>query len=229
MPRIHDLPTGEKPREKLTRLGAGALDDSELLALFLRTGMRGRSAIEIGRELIETHGSLGALGRLDVEQLAETPGIGNAKACQLAAAFELGARVAREQIEAAVLDSPEAIHRLLAPQVSHLPHESLRVLLVNTRLRHERSHEISTGTVNETVAHPRDILRPVLLHSAYGFILIHNHPSGDPSPSKADRDLTRRVRDAASTMQVRFVDHVIIGRPAPGRQPWFSFREAGEL
>jgi len=229
MSRIHDLPDGEKPREKLTRLGAGSLDDAELLALFLRTGTRGRSAIEIGRGLIETHGSLGALGRLDVRQIAETHGIGNAKACQFVAAFELGARVAREQIRAAVLDSPEAIHNLLAPQLGHLPHESLHVLLVDTRLRHCSSHQISKGTVNETIAHPRDILRPIVLHTAYGFVLVHNHPSGDPSPSKADRDLTRRLRDAAATMQVRFVDHVIIGRPAPGRQPWFSFRESGEL
>ena len=229
MPRIHDLPDGEKPREKLTRLGAGALDDSELLALFLRTGMPGRSAIDIGRELIDTHGSLGALGRLDVKQLTETPGIGDAKACQLAACFELGARVAREQIKAAVLDTPEAIHKLLAPQLGHLPHESLHVLLVDTRLRHCGSHEISKGSVNETVAHPRDILRPIVLHSAYGFVLVHNHPSGDPSPSKADRALTRRLSEAAATMQVRFIDHVIIGRPSTGRQPWFSFRECGEL
>jgi DNA repair protein RadC len=229
MPRIQDLPETEKPREKLSSRGTASLDDAELLALFLGTGTPGRNAIQIGREMIDEHGSLGALGRLDVKQLMDTLGVGKAKSCQLAAAFELGARVAREQIQSAILDSPQAIHQFLAPQLSHLPCESLHVILVDTRLHHRGHHEVSKGTVNETVAHPRDILRPVLLHSAYGFILVHNHPSGDPAPSKADRDLTRRVRDAASTMQVRFVDHLIIGRPAPARQPWFSFREAGEL
>jgi len=148
---------------------------------------------------------------------------------ELAAAFELGARVAREQLAAAVLDSPEVIYQHLAPQLQHLPHESLRVLLLDTRLRLAGTAEVSLGTVNETIAHPREILRPVIVRAAYGFVLVHNHPSGDPSPSSADRDLTRRVRDAAALMQVRFVDHLIIGRPAPGRSPWFSFREAGEV
>jgi DNA repair protein RadC len=229
VPRIHDLPDSERPREKLCARGAAALDHAELLALFLGSGVRGRSAIEIGRELVTRYGSLGALGRLDVTQLAATRGIGLAKACHLAAAFELGARVAREQLSAAVLDSPEAIHQLLAPELGHLSHESLRVLLLDTRLRHAGWHEVSRGTVNETVAHPREILRPVLLRAAYGFVLVHNHPSGDPSPSHADRELTRRVRDAAALMQIRFLDHLIIGKPAPSRPPWFSFREAGEL
>jgi len=229
VPRIHDLPDGDKPREKLERLGAAGLDHAELLAIFLRTGLPGRSAIEIGRGLLADHGTLGALGRLDVRQLAETPGLGLAKACQLAAAFELGARVAREQMECALLDSPEAIHKHIGPQLAHLTHESLRVLLLDTRLRHAGWIEISKGSVNETVAHPRDILRPVIVRAAYGFVLVHNHPSGDPSPSSADRELTRRVRDAAALMQLRFVDHLIVGRHAPGRHPWFSFREAGEL
>ena len=229
VPRIHDLPDRERPREKLRAHGAAALDHAELLALFLRTGAPGRSAIDIGRELLTCHRSLAALGRLDVDQLAELPGVGLAKACQLAAAFELGARVAREALQSAVLDSPEAIHKHLAPELNHLPHESLRVILLDTRLQHAGCHEVSKGTVNETVAHPRDILRPVLLCVAYGFVLVHNHPSGDPSPSQADRELTRRVRDAAALMQVRFIDHLIIGKPAPGRPPWFSFREAGDL
>lgn len=229
MPRIHDLPDSDRPREKFARLGPAALDHAELLALFLRSGTKGRSAIEIGRDLVARHGSLGALGKLDLAQLAAEPGLGPAKACELAAAFELGARVAREQMIEQPLDSPELIHRLLAPQIAHLPHESLQVVLVNSRLRHTATVEVSQGTVNETVAHPREILRPVITRASHGFILVHNHPSGDPSPSQADRELTARIRDAAQLMQLRFVDHVIIGQPAPGRDAWFSFRAAGVL
>ncbi len=228
-PRIHDLPASDKPREKLERLGPGALDSAELLALFLGSGTRGRSAIQVGRDLVERYGSLGALGRLDVAQLCETRGIGLAKASKLVAAFELGARVAREQMQEAVLDSPETIYKTLAPQLAHLPHESLQVILVSTRLKYIGQKEISKGSVNETLAHPRDILRPVLLAGAYGFILTHNHPSGDPVPSNSDRELTRHVRDAAKLMELRFIDHIIIGRPAPGRSPWFSFKEIGEI
>ncbi len=229
MSRIQDMPDCERPREKLARLGPAALDHAELLALFLRSGTKGRSAIEIGRELLVKHGSLGALGRLDAKQLAAERGIGPAKASELTAAFELGARVAREQSHDQLLDSPELIHGMLAPQVAHLPHESLRVVLVTSRLRHSATFEVSRGTVNETLAHPREILRPVITHAAHGFVLVHNHPSGDPAPSQADRELTARVRDAAQLLQVRFVDHVIIGRPAAGREPWFSFRAAGAI
>jgi DNA repair protein RadC len=227
--RIHDLPDFDRPREKFARLGPKALDHAELLALFLRSGIKGQSAIEIGRRMIEHHGSLAAIGKLDLAQLAAEPGLGSAKACALAAAFELGARVAREQMLEEPLDSPDLIHRFLAPQLSHLSHERLLVVLVSSRLRHTATIDISQGSVSETVAHPRDILRPVITRAAHGFILVHNHPSGDPSPSQADREMTRRVREAAELMQVRFIDHLIIGRPAPARDPWFSFRAAGLL
>ena len=229
MPRIHDLPEDDRPRERLARLGAAALDHGELLALFLSSGPQGQNAIEMGRQLVEKHGSLGALGRLHPKELAKERGIGPAKASILAAAFELGARVAREQIDRRTLDSPQAIHDVLAPQIAHLPHESLQVILLDARLGHAGTIEISRGTVNETVAHPREILRPVITRAAHGFLLVHNHPSGDPTPSQADRGLTSRIREAAELLQLRFVDHLIIGRPAPGRQPWFSFRDAGIL
>jgi DNA repair protein RadC len=226
---IRDLPEPEKPREKLKRLGPAALDAAELLALFIRTGTKGRSAIQIGREMINRHGSLGALARLDVNELSRINGIGPAKACNLAAAFELGARVAREQIQNAVLDCPEATYKLLSPQLAHKPQESLVVILVNTRLEHIGQHEITRGSVDQTLAYPRDILRPVIAAGASGFILVHNHPSGDPTPSPADRAMTRKVSEAAKLMELRFVDHIIVGRPAPGRLPWFSFRRIGEV
>jgi len=221
------MPCDERPREKLAQLGPAALDNAELMALFISTGTRGRSAIEIGRDLLHKYGSMGALGGLPVSELAKEHGLGPAKASKLAAAFELGTRVAREQLRSAPLDCPERIHEFFAPQLRHLAHEQVVVAVVDTRLRHVGTTVVSVGTVSESTAHPREILRPVITRGAHGFILIHNHPSGDPSPSRADETVTRRLVDAASLMQVRFIDHVIIGRPQPGRSAYYSFREAG--
>ncbi len=226
-PRIHDLPMSERPREKLALLGPAALNNAELMALFISTGMRGRSAIDIGRDLLAKYGSMGALGGLPVAELSKEKGMGLAKASKLAAAFELGARVAREQVNDHPLDSPERIHETFAPQMRHLPQEHVMVAVVDARLRHVGSALISVGTVNESSAHPREILRPVITRGAFGFILIHNHPSGDPSPSRADEKVTRRLVEAAELMQVRFLDHLIIGKPSLGRMPYYSFREAG--
>lgn len=227
--RIRDLPQGERPREKLAQLGPAALDNAELMALFISTGIKGHSAIEIGRDLIRKYGSMGALGSLPVSELAKEHGLGLAKASKLAAAFELGTRVAREQLREIPLDSPELIYGFFAPQLRHLAQEQVLVAVVDARLRHIGTTVVSIGTVNESTAHPREILRPVITRGAHGFILIHNHPSGDPSPSRADELVTRRLAEAARLMQVEFLDHVIVGRPSPGRSAYFSFREAGVI
>lgn len=226
---IHDLPDQKRPREKMAQEGAASLSDAELLAIFLRVGVKGESAIEVGQRLLANHGGLAALGSLEIAQLAREHGLGLAKSAQLAAVFELGARVARERAEFVNLDCPEAAFEVFAPQLRHLNYESLRVALLDTRLRATRFVTLSDGSLNETVAHPRDILHPVVLHKAYGFLLVHNHPSGDPSPSRADRELTKRVASAASLLQVEFLDHVIIGRASMRNEGYFSFREAGLL
>jgi DNA repair protein RadC len=228
-PRIHDMPQDERPREKLAKHGAAALDNAELMALFLSTGTRGRSAIEIGRDLVRKYGSLGALGGLPVAELAKEHGLGLAKASKLAAAFELGCRVAREQVRNTPLDTPERIHEFFGPQMRHLPQEQVMVAVLDARLKHMGTAVVSMGTVSESAAHPREILRPVITRGAHGFVLIHNHPSGDPSPSRSDETVTRRLLDAARLMQVEFLDHVIIGRPAAGRSAYYSFREAGVI
>jgi DNA repair protein RadC len=225
--RVTDLPLDERPREKLARFGAGSLDNAELLAIFLRTGVKGRSAIQIGRDLLEHYGSIGSLGSAGVEELSRQTGLGLAKACQLVAAFELGARAAREQTAQQPLDTPEVIYKTFAAQLAWIRHEQLLVALVDTRLRHTGTVEVSTGTLTETSAHPREVLRPVITRGAYGFVLLHNHPSGDPTPSLADDRFTRRLIEAADLLQLKFLDHVIIGRPEGGRLPYFSFREAG--
>jgi DNA repair protein RadC len=226
---INDLPDQQRPREKMAHAGAASLSDAELLAIFLRVGVKGENAIEVGQRLLACHGGLGALGQLGIAQLAREHGLGLAKAAQLAAAFELGSRVAREESVRVPLDCPEAAYEIFAPQMRHLAHESLRIALLDTRMRAIRFLSISEGSLTETVAHPRDILHPVVLHKAYGFLLVHNHPSGDPSPSRADRELTRRLATSAELMQVEFFDHLIVGRPSQGHEGYFSFREAGLL
>ena len=225
--RICDLPLDDRPREKLAHFGAAALDNAELLALFLRTGTKGRSAIQIGRDLLDHYGSIGALGSAGAGELAKQPGLGLAKACQLVAAFELGNRAVREQLRQTPLNEPELIYRTFAPQLAWLRHEKLLVALLDTRLRHAGTVEISHGTLTETSAHPREILRPVITRGAYGFVVVHNHPSGDPAPSRPDEIFTRRLIEATDLLQLRLFDHLIVGRPDAGRSPYYSFREAG--
>ncbi|HEV7866850.1 MAG TPA: JAB domain-containing protein, partial [Chthoniobacteraceae bacterium] len=138
-------------------------------------------------------------------------------------------RLARESLARRKMDSPELIYDLLGTELRGLHRESLRVVLLDTKLQLLRVEEISLGSINESVAHPREIFRPALIHSAYALIVVHNHPSGDPAPSEADRRLTVRLSEAAQLLQIRFLDHVIIGTPDNGRTPWFSFRAAGIL
>lgn len=227
--RIKELPEEERPREKLELYGPSALSDAELIAILLRTGRQGASAVEIGRELIRHFGSLEALKRTSVAQLADVLGIGPAKAVQLAAAFALGDRLARETVRREKLDSPANVVKLLGAEMRGLDKESLRVLLVDGHGGLIRMEEVSRGSANETVAHPREILRPAVLHNAPGFILVHNHPSGDPHPSAADHKMTAMLREASKHLLITFRDHVIIGTPAQGRSSYFSFTEAGIL
>lgn len=228
-PMMRDLSEQDRPREKLQRLGVRALSNEELLALFLRTGVRGKSAIQVGRELIQRFGSMSHLGQIGIDELKKCHGLGVGKASQLLAAFELGRRVSLEQVQGVSLDSPAVIYEHFAAQMQHLPQEKLVVVLLNTKLHMQAYVEISVGTVSETLAHPREILHPVISRNAYAFFLMHNHPSGEPSPSRADTQLTKRVTEASDLMQVRFIDHVIIGRPGEGRLPYYSFREGGML
>jgi len=228
-PKIKDLPEDERPREKLLHRGAAALSDSELLAIFLRTGTRGRTAIDVGAEMIQAAGgSLARMAVLGVKELRKlAKGVGLAKACELTAAFEVGKRLAKQTAQSEPLGTPEKIHAFMGPLLQNLPRESLRVVLLDTRHRLIHQEEVSLGTINESLAHPREILRPAISHAAYAFVLVHNHPSGDPTPSEADRALTRRMREAADLMQIHLLDHVIIGRERPGTSPYFSFKEHG--
>lgn len=226
---IQEIPVQDRPREKLANLGAGALSDSELIAILLRTGVQGANAIEVARSLLAKYQSLSGLSRCSVKEIACIKGIGLAKAVQLAAAFGLGSRLARETFVKAKIDSPELVYDLMGAEMRALQKESLRVILLDTRYHLLRVEEISVGTLNESIAHPREIFRPALIYSAYAIIVVHNHPSGDPSPSEADHRLTRRLSEAAQILQINLLDHIIIGSPDKNRIPYYSFKETGAL
>jgi len=228
-PTIHELPPQDKPREKLIQRGVAALTDAEIIAILLRTGISGCNALDLAQRLLHSHGTLALLARCTVAELSNIKGIGAAKAIQLVAAFGLGARLGAEQAFSEPVSQPESIYRLLGAEMRLLDRESLRVVLLDTRLRLIAIREISRGTLNESLAHPREIFKPAITHSAYSFVLVHNHPSGDPAPSEADHRLTRRVAECARILQIQFADHLIVGSPQNGRPGYFSFKEAGIL
>ncbi len=228
--RIREIPRNDRPREKLLARGASSLTDAELLAIFVRTGVKGKSAITLAGELLKNKGSLRALSRCHPTELSElASGMGVAKAAELAAAFELGKRLSRGAAERPLLDSAEVIYETFGAEFQAQDRESLKVLLLDTKLRLLRMEDVALGSLNECVAHPREIFRPAIVHSAYAVILVHNHPSGDPAPSQADHRLTRQLGEAAKLLQITLLDHIIIGLPDGGRSPYFSFREAGAL
>ena len=227
--KIREMPQEERPREKLAAHGASALTDPELIAILLRTGRTGKNAVEVGRDLLNEYGSLRGLSRCTVDELKKIRGVGFTKAVQLAAAFGLGNRLAREVLANQKIDSPELVNELVGGEMRMLRKEAMRVVLLDTRYHLIRTEDVSTGTVNESIAHPRDVFRPAVIASAYAVIVVHNHPSGDPSPSQTDHSLTRRLAEAAELMQIKLLDHIIIGAQSNSGPGYFSFKEAGVL
>lgn len=227
--KIHELPEDDRPREKLMTKGAGALSTAELIAILLRTGRAGTNVLELAESLVRRYKTLNALSRCTVAELSKISGIGMAKATQLVAAFGLGHRLAHETLVREKIDTPELVYQLLGPEMRTLHTESLRVLLLDTRYHLVGVHQVSLGSLNESIAHPREIFRAAVIASAFAVIVVHNHPSGDPSPSQADHSLTRRLREVADLLQIKLLDHIIIGAPSADRPPYFSFREGGVL
>ena len=227
---LRELSGEELPREKFDRLGPGSLADAELLALFFGTGTKGLNVIEMSRRLLGQFGSLHDLSRLNWQQFMEVPGIGEAKAKHLGAAFELGKRLARQTYATLALDDPEKIAEFIGPELRAQSREVIRIILLNTKLRLQRMEEVALGSVNECTARIAELLRPAVIHNAHAFILAHNHPSGDPTPSSADRHLTHKLKEASTLLGLHFTDHIIIGLPGgPGRPGYFSFRQIGLL
>ena len=227
--KISEMPAEDRPREKLANLGEVSLSDPELLAILLRTGVSGASAVDVGRDLLDRYGSLTGLSRCTVDELKKIRGVGFTKAVQLVAAFGIGKRLANAKAKNQKLDSPESIEALVGPEMRRLRKESLRVVLLDTRYQLIRVEEVSLGSINESIAHPRDVLRPALVSSAYALVIVHNHPSGDASPSQTDHSLTRRLAEAAELLQIKLLDHIIIGARSQNSPGYFSFKEAGVL
>jgi len=222
------MPVSDRPREKAERLGFGALSDAELLAIFIRTGVPGRNALQVASDLLRDCGGFTELARRTPAEIRrKSKGIGPAKSLEMAAAFEIGKRLARGDGVAPLMDTPARVFEVFGPEMVSLRQESLRVLLLDAKLRLVRAEEIARGSVNECLAHPREIFRHAVVHSAYAVVVLHNHPSGDPSPSAADHRVTKNLLEAARLLQINLLDHIILGSPDGGRTPYFSFREAG--
>ena len=218
------------PREKLERYGAGSLTDSEILAIFFATGREGVSSIDLARELLEHFQSLKSLSRADSAELQNIKGIGPAKSAQLMAVFEFGRRLAREAFDSVPVSSPEDVYALLGPEMRGLAQESVRVVILNHRKELIRVTEVFLGTKSECFANPPEILRPVITNSGSSIILVHNHPTGDPSPSSADIQATRNLAKACETLGIGLADHVIIGSVSQSfPNGYYSFRESGLL
>jgi DNA repair protein RadC len=227
--RLKDQPVSERPRERLAALGADALSHAELIAILLRTGLKGANAVEIGRQLLQKFGSLQSLARASVADLQKVRGIGRDKAVTLMAAFALARQMAGElQDESPVLDHPENVAALLRAKNLVKNVETLQVLCLNTRRRLIRVDEATDGTIDTLLVHPREVFKFAIAANAAAVVLAHNHPSGDPTPSEADIKVTRDLIRAGQLLKIDVLDHVIIGRATAERAKDFvSLRELG--
>lgn len=227
--RLKDQPASERPRERLVALGAEALSQAELIAIILRTGLKGMNAVAVGQHLMSKFGSLQGLARASVDDLKKVKGIGRDKAVTLVAAFALAHKMAKElQDESPVLDTPEAVVNLLRARNLLLGVEQLQVLLLNTRRRLIRVETVTDGTIDTLLVHPREVFKSAIAASAAGIVLAHNHPSGDPTPSEADIKVTRDLIRAGQLLKIDVLDHVIIGRATSERpKDYASLRELG--
>jgi len=227
---MRELAPADRPRERLLNQGATALKTAELLAILLRTGTKDRPVVQLAEFLLAHFGSLEALSRAPVGELMKVKGVGQAKAIELKAAFALAARLARSEAEARPVNTAEDVARLLGEEMRLLDYESVRVICLNTQYKVLAVEEVTRGTLNESLFHPREAFRPALARQAHSVILVHNHPSGDPRPSGADVQVTRRMKEAGELLQIEVLDHVILGAPRNGdEKAHFSFRDEGML
>lgn len=220
---ITDWPKEDRPREKLLRYGETMLTDAELIAIFLQTGMRGKTAVDIAKGLLSTHGNLKKLMRLPAKTLIETPGIGSAKYAALKAAIEFGRRYLHEYLPVGeTLNTSAITQKFIANRLRDYPNEVFACLFMDNHFRLISFDEIFHGTINEANVYPREIVRRGLSHNAAKIILAHNHPSGKALPSLADKELTILIKRALQIVDMEVVDHIIVGNPEN-----FSFADAG--
>jgi DNA repair protein RadC len=222
---ITDWPEGERPREKLLALGAGALSDAELLAIFLRTGVSGKSAVDVSRDLIAAFGTLSALLGATHACFTAHRGLGSAKYAQLQAVAELAKRALKEKLRAGdALGSPRAVRDYLRLALARRPYEVFMAIFLDAQNRLISADELFRGTLTQTSVYPREVVKAALGHNAAAVLFAHNHPSGIAEPSQADEILTRTLRQALGLVDIRVLDHFVVG----GSET-MSFAERGLL
>lgn len=230
--RFRDLAMGERPQERLQRKGASALSDTELLAMLLRKGSKDQDVMELSRELMAEAGSLAGLLTWSESDFMRLRGIGRVKALQLITVMEVARRILSGPEDSdPVFSKAEAVHEYMAPHSVGLEVEKFWVLCLNRKNRLIRRVEVSSGTVSGSLVHPREVFREAIRLGASGVICLHNHPSGDPSPSQSDIAVTRQLRDAAKAVEIDLIDHVIVGlkQRDPANRGYYSFVEGGLL
>lgn len=227
--RLKDRPPSERPRERLLELGPDALSSSECVAILLRSGTRGRNVVEVASELVSKFGSLTALARCSVKDLRSVKGVGRDKAITLLAAFSLARKMTAElRRESPVLDNPEAVANLVREDARLRNVEIFQALLLNTRRRLIDIAKVADGTLDTILVHPREVFKPAIAANAAAIVLVHNHPSGDPTPSEADIKVTRDLIRAGQLLKIEVLDHVILGAASNDRaQDYVSLRELG--
>jgi DNA repair protein RadC len=209
---ISDWPAEERPREKLLQRGPSALTDAELLAIFLRTGVKGKSAVDLARELLSEYRGLRPLLAAEQQRFCASHGLGSAKYAQLQAVMEMARRQLRESLKRLdALTSPDRTRDYLQARLGGYPHEVFACLFLDNRHRVIEYEELFRGTIDGASVHPREVVRRALLHNAAALILAHNHPSGVAEPSQADSAITRRLKEALALIDVRVLDHIIVG------------------
>ncbi|HOS59182.1 MAG TPA: DNA repair protein RadC [Syntrophorhabdaceae bacterium] len=237
---VRDMPKAERPRERLNRLGAEALSAQELLALIIGRGVSGRSVMTISQELMTEFGSIRAISEATIEQLSKIKGVGLAKAAQLKACFELGKRqeLATESgYENYDIKNPQAVVDAIRACIKDMKKEHFMLMMLNTRNKIIRIENISVGTLNASLVHPREVFNKAIAHAASSVVIAHNHPSGDPEPSEEDLKITKRLIDAGRIIGIKVLDHIIIGKHGiksavtePGKtekQTYCSLKEKG--
>jgi DNA repair protein RadC len=220
--RIGDLPVEEKPREKLRKYGPGSLKHYELMAVILGKGTKREGILELSKRIMSQYGDQAVFSRGDVDSLEKVLSLSPVQACQVVAAFELGKRLFGSPTEV-FLRSPEEVFKY-AKDMTRLKKEHLRGLYLDTRNKLIRDEVIAIGTLNASLAHPREIFHPAIESHAAAVVLVHNHPSGDPLPSKDDIELTKQVHGASKILDIDVLDHVIIGS-----QDYCSLKESTEI
>lgn len=209
---IKQLPPELRPRERLIQFGAGSLSNAELLAIVLGTGTKNETTVQLSEKLLSHFQTLGLLGKSTVEELCSINGVGEVKATKVLAAIELGRRMGSAlPSERYTINSPEDVVRLLMPDMRYLDREHFKALILNIKHQVLRISDVSIGSLNSSVVHPRELYKMVIRHNGAAVIVVHNHPSGDPAPSSEDIAVTKRLCEAGSILGIDLLDHIILG------------------